>query len=158
MKFSTMAKHLTRTFFTLNRGHITPSRTATALVVALGAATPTLAAVCNNVTFSLTNQSDGPILVTEVRYRDLDSGNPGQFRVENVRDFSCPSEWTCATDEQDLGSVTRPRENHELTDIQFHHSHQDAFGIWQPAVWSSSNVPADMTCTDGRNYGHYDVN
>jgi hypothetical protein len=141
----------------MNRGPITLSRTAIALVVALVATTPTLAAVCNNVTFSLTNESDGPILVTQVRYRDLDSGNPNQFRVENIRDFSCPSGWTCTSDEQDLGSVTRPRENHELTDIQFLHSHEDAFGNWTAAVWSTRNVPANPTCTDGRNYGAYDV-
>jgi hypothetical protein len=93
-----------------------------------------------------------------VRYRDLDSGNPGRFWVENVRDFSCPSGWTCSTDGDDLGSITRPRENHELTDIQFLHSHQDEFGAWLPAVWSSRNVPSNMTCTDGRNYGAYNVN
>src|SRR5262245_48543402 len=158
MKFLTMAKPLTQAVFRLPRHPLTRARTAFALLLALGATTPTRAAVCNNVTFSLTNESDGPILVTEVRYRDLDSGDPSQFRVENVQDFSCPSGWTCWTDEQDLGSVARPRENHELTDIQFHHSHQDAFGNWQPAVWSSSNVPANMTCTDDRNYGAYDVN
>jgi hypothetical protein len=141
----------------MKRAHITLSRAA-ALVVTLVTTTPTLAAVCNNVTFSLTNVSDGPILVTQVRYRDLDSGDPNQFRVENVRDFSCPSDQTCATEEQDLGSVTRPRENHELTDIQFLHSHEDEFGDWLPAVWSTRNVPVDKTCTDDRNYGAYDVN
>src|SRR5262245_38442912 len=99
MKFLKMAKHLTQAFFIMNRVPITISRTAAALLFALGATTPTLAAVCNNVTFSLTNESDGPILVTQVRYRDLDSGDPSRRWVENVRDFSCPSGWTCATDE-----------------------------------------------------------
>lgn len=116
------------------------------------------AAVCNNVTFSLVNNSDGPIRVTRVRYRDLNSGNPNRRWEENVPDFSCPASQTCFTSAQDLGSVTRPRENHDLTDIQFLHSHLDAFGNWMPAVWSSASVPADLTCTDGRNYGSYGVN
>ena len=116
------------------------------------------AAVCNNVTFSLINVSDGPIRVTRVRYRDLDSGNPNRRWEENVPDFSCPATQTCFTAPSDLGSVTRPRENHELTDIQFLHSHLDEFGNWMTAVWSTPDVPADPTCTDGRNYGSYSVN
>lgn len=120
--------------------------------------TATHAAVCNNVTFSLKNVSDGPIRVTRVRYRDLDSGNPSRRWEQNVDDFSCPAGDTCFTDPRDLGSVTRPRQNHELTDIQFFHSHLDEFGNWLPEVWSAASVPADMTCTDGRNYGTYSVN
>jgi hypothetical protein len=116
------------------------------------------AAVCNNVTFSLTNVSSGPIRITRVGYRDLDSGNPGRRWEQDVPDFSCPAGQTCFTTPRNLGSVTRPRENHELTDIQFLHSHQDAFGAWMAAVWSTPDVPASMTCTDGRNYGSYDVN
>lgn len=134
------------------------TRSLAALLVALGAAAPAGAAVCNNVTFWLTNTSDGPILVTKVGYRDLDSSNPSKRWVENVNDFSCPAGQTCATNPQDLGSATRPRENHELTDIQFFHSHQDIYGNWKKEVWSSKNVPSTMTCTDDRDYGAYDVN
>jgi hypothetical protein len=115
------------------------------------------AAVCNNVSFSLTNVSDGPIRVTRVRYRDLDSGNPNRRWEENVPDFSCPASQTCFTSPRNLGSLTRPRENHELTDIQFFHSHLDEFGNWLPEVWSAADVPSTKTCTDGRNYGSYDV-
>ena len=157
MKFVKTVQQLMRKVSFRNRP-FTLSRAAVALALALGSTTPALAAVCNNVTFSFINESDGPILVTRVRYRDLDSGDPSRFWVENVRDISCPSGWLCWTDGDDLGSVTRPRENHELTDIQFLHSHQDEFGAWRPAVWSSSNVPNNMTCEDDRNYGHYDVN
>lgn len=116
------------------------------------------AAVCNNVTFSLKNTSDGPILVSRVRYRDLDSSDTSRRWEQNVDDFSCPADETCYTDPRNLGSATRPRENHELTDIQFLHAHQDKFGAWMNPVWSSASVPADMTCTDGRNYGTYNVN
>ncbi len=132
--------------------------TLAALLLAGGATLPALAAVCNNVTFSFTNTSGGPIKVTKVGYRDLDSSNPGKRRVENVADIQCPDTWVCFTAPQDLGSATRPRENHELTDVQFLHAHQDAFGNWLPEVWSSKSVPADMTCTDNRNYGAYIVN
>jgi hypothetical protein len=116
------------------------------------------AAVCNNVTFSLTNTSDGPIRIIRVGYRDLDSANPNRRWEQNVPTLQCPAGQTCFTVARNLGSATRPRENHELTDIQFLHAHLDAFGNWMDEVWSAPDVPADMTCTDGRNYGHYDVN
>jgi hypothetical protein len=122
-----------------------------------GAAMPGRAAVCNNVVFTFTNTTDGPLLITKVGYRDLDAANPSKRWVENVKDVACPSQWTCKTEPQDLGSLTRPRENHELTDIQFLHSHEDEFGDWMDPVWSTKNVPFDMTCTDGRTYGPYDI-
>lgn len=142
----------------MNRTAFTIARSLSLLCVAAGAVLPAGAAVCNNVVFSFTNTTDGPILVTKVGYRDLDSGKPSKRWVENVKDLACPAGQTCFTSERDLGSVTRPRENHELTDIQFLHSHEDEFGDWKTAVWSSTNVPASMTCTDDRTYGPYDVN
>jgi len=142
------------------RHHI-PARTAASLLVALSAlaaALPSSAAVCTNVVFGLINDSDGPIQVTQIGYRDLDSANTATRRVENVRDFACPSGDTCFTTPQDLGSITTPRRNHELTDIQFRHRHQDEFGAWLPEVWSSANEPVTLTCTNGRTYGNYHVN
>ncbi len=133
------------------------SRVAAALL-AIGAAAGSQAAVCNNVVFSFTNISSGPILVSRVDYRDLDSSDSGRRWIQNVTDFACASGDTCATDPRDLGSITRPRQNHELTDIRFEHAHLDDLGSWRDPVWSSSNVPVDMTCTDNRTYGAYDVN
>jgi hypothetical protein len=131
-----------------------------AAVVLLGSTTPTLAAVCNNVTFSLINGTDGPIEVRRVGYRDLDSGEPGTRREENVPNFACPSGDTCTTTRQDLGSITRPRENHELTDIQFEHSHLDEFGDWGDPHWGASYVPdtTTTTCIDDHNYGPFEHN
>jgi hypothetical protein len=133
------------------------SRVAAA-VLAIGAAASSHAAICNNVVFSFTNISSGPILVSRVDYRDLNSSDPNRRWVENVSDFSCPAGQPCETAPQDLGGTTRPRENHDLTSIRFEHAHQDEFGNWRDPVWSSSNTPADMTCTDGRTYGRYNVN
>jgi hypothetical protein len=135
---------------------IVPAALALGLVLC-AAATPGRAAVCNNVVFTFTNQTDGPLLITKVGYRDLDAANTSTRWVENVKDVACPKGQTCETAPQNLGSVTRPRENHELTDIQFLHSHEDEFGDWLPPVWSSKNVPFDMTCRDDRTYGPYDV-
>ena len=143
----------------MKRVHITLSRTAIALVVALGATTPTLAAVCNNVIFRFTNTTEGPIRVDEVGYRDLDSANPGQLRTEEVRrnPTRCASGATCDIPEQDLGSITRPREQHELTDVQVRYQEMDDLGRWQDLEWSDANVPADMTCRDDRTYGPYAI-
>ena len=141
----------------MKRVHIILSSTAVALVVAIGSTTPTLAAVCNNVTFSLTNRSPGAITVTQVRYRDLNSGDPSQMRVENIRDFPCASNDTCTSNGDDLGSITRPRQNHNLTDIQFRFQRLDNLGAWQDADWGDEYVPATLTCTDDRNYGPYEV-
>jgi hypothetical protein len=132
---------------------------AIALGLALcAAAMPSQAAVCNNVVFSLTNKSEGPILITRIGYRDLNSSDPSARITENVKDFACPAGAPCETKPQDLGGLTKPRQNHNLTDIQFEHSHEDEFGDWKEPVWSSKNVPVDMLCTDGRTYGRYDVN
>ena len=141
----------------MKRVHIILSSTAVALVVAIGSTTPTLAAVCENVTFSFTNRSEGPIQVTGVGYRDLNSGDPNRRRVENVPNLPCASGDTCETDGDDLGSITRPRENHDLTDVQFRFRQQDRLGAWQADEWSDENVPADLRCTDRRNYGPYDI-
>ncbi len=141
----------------MNRHQLTLSRAALILFAAV-AATSSMAAVCQDVTFSLINQSAGPIQVVAVRYRDLDSNDTARRWEQNVTDFSCPSGFLCTTDPRNLGSATRPRRNHELTDIQFHHSHLDQFGAWLAPVWSSANVPSTMTCTDNRNYGAFDVN
>jgi hypothetical protein len=141
----------------MNRALSHLSRAAFALL-AVAAAASSQAAICNNVVFSFTNISSGPILVSRVDYRDLNSSDPNRRWVENVSDFSCPTLQTCFTTPQDLGGTTRPRENHDLTSIRFEHAHQDEFGNWRDPVWSSSNTPVDMTCTDGRTYGAYNVN
>jgi hypothetical protein len=136
---------------------LVPAALALGLVLS-AAAMPGRAAVCNNVVFQFTNTTSGPLLLQKVGYRDLDSGDPNKRWIEDFKDVKCPAGDTCSTAPQDLGSITRPRENHELTDIQVLHSHEDEFGDWMTAVWSSKNVPANMTCTDGRTYGPYDVN
>lgn len=137
---------------------IHPTSTIALAIALCAGASPGQAAVCNNVTFMFTNNTDGPLLIQKVGYRDLDSGNTGKRWTEDFKDVACPAHQTCSAKPQDLGSIARPRENHELTDIQFWHSHEDEFGDWLPAVWSSKNVPFDMTCTDGRTYGPFDVN
>jgi hypothetical protein len=142
----------------MQRIHVTLVRSLAALLVACGATAPSLAAVCNNVSFSMINTSDGPIKILKVRYRDLDSSDTSKRWEQNVTDRECPAGWECTTSEEDLGSITRPRENHELTDIQFSHQHQDIFGNWKAAIWSAADVPDTMTCTDNRNYGPYEVN
>ena len=124
----------------------------------VAAASSSQAAVCNNVVFSFTNVTDLPILVTRVGYRDLNSSDPGTRVIEQVKDVPCPKQTTCHTAPQNLGGVTKPRENHNLTDIQFEHSHEDEFGDWKDPVWGSKNVPFDMLCTDNRTYGPYDLN
>lgn len=132
--------------------------TAIALGCSLAAATSsTQAAVCNNVFFSFKNTTDLPILVTRVSYRDLNSSDPSNVIIENVPDKACPANRSCSTSGQDLGGLGKPRENHNLTDIKFEHSHEDEFGDWKSPVWSNANVPWDMLCTDGRTYGPYDV-
>ena len=73
----------------MKRVHTILSRTAVALVVAIGSTTPTLAAVCENVTFSFTNRSEGPIQVTGVGYRDLNSGDPTAGASRTSR--TCPA-------------------------------------------------------------------
>lgn len=133
------------------------SRVAAA-VLAVGAAATSQAAVCNDVVFALTNTSGGPILISRVDYRDLDSSNTSTRWTENVPDLSCPSGHTCYLAAQNLGGITHPRENHELTEIRFEHAHLDEFGSWKAPIWSTKNIPVDMTCTDGRTYGAYDVN
>ena len=131
---------------------------AIALGLAMAAATSSSqAAVCNNVFFTFKNTTELPILVTRVAYRDLNSSNPDAFVTENVKDVACPAGKSCSTASQDLGGLGKPRENHNLTDIKFEHSHEDEFGDWKTPVWSNTNVPWDMLCTDGRTYGPYDV-
>ena len=88
---------------------------------------------------------------TQVRHRDLNSGDPSQMRVENIRDFPCASNDTCTSNGDDLGSITRPRQNHNLTDIQFRFQRLDNLGAWQDADWGDEYVPATLTCTDDRN-------
>jgi hypothetical protein len=136
---------------------ILPAAITLGLALAVAAA-PGRAAVCNNVVFKFTNTTDLPILVTRVGYRDLNSSNPGDQVTENVKDVKCPAGWTCETAPQNLGSAFKPRENHNLTDIRYEHSHEDEFGDWKDPVWSSKNTPADMVCTDNRSYGPFDVN
>jgi hypothetical protein len=138
-------------------------RTFPAAALALGlaltaVATSSHADVCNNVVFSFTNVTDLPILITRVGYRDLNSGSPDKRIIEQVKDVPCPKQSTCHTTPQDLGGLGKPRENHNLTDIQYEHSHQDEFGDWKDPVWSSKNVPFDELCIDDRTYGPYDVN
>lgn len=142
----------------MNTLNIAAARSIAAASLAFAITLPAGAAVCNNVTFTLTNTSGGPIMVYEVGYRDLNSSKPSKRITENVSPFSCPSTYTCTSAPQDLGSIVKPRENHDLTDIQFLHSHQDIYGNWLPAVWSTKNTPFSMKCTDGRDYGPYDVN
>lgn len=144
----------------MKRVHITLSGTAIALVAALGATTPALAAVCENVTFSFKNglSSERTINVVKVRYRDTDSSDPGKEWVENVHNTECPTYHdygTCRTNGDDLGSITRPRENHELTDIQFYYHEADPSGGWQHPKWSSDYKPFIRRCTDDRDYGPY---
>ena len=128
-------------------------------VVSLAIGLPAGAAVCTQVTFALDNVTDGPILITQVGYRDLNSSNPSQRITEGLPgNMVCPAHTTCWLPPQDLGSITSPRRNHNLTDIQYRHSHEDKFGDWMTAVWSSKNTPDTKKCTNGRTYGPYDVN
>ena len=135
-------KHL---YFALN---------AAALLVVVGMATPTMADVCNNVSFYAYNPNNDDIRIYRVRYRDLNSGDPNAFHTENVGDITCVRKSTCVTDPQDLGGLGSPREHHDLTDIEFEHAHKQADGTgWGSANWSSANTPSILECTDNRNYG-----
>ncbi len=129
------------------------TRNAAALLVAFGTTTPAMAAVCNDVTFTFTNATNDLIQVTKVGYRDLNSSNPNTRRVDNISTENCASEDTCTTNGEDLGSIAKPRENHDLTDIQFWHSHN--LGSY---IWSTPSVVADHACHDNHNYGPFDVN
>jgi len=138
----------------MKRIHMSLSRTAIALLVSLGATTPTLAAQCNDVIFSLRNMMGFDVEINRVRYRDLDAANAATRWVENVPNETCNIGQTCALDPQNLGSVTRPRRNHELTEIQF--EYRRLGGNW---AWSTPmGIPSNMTCTNGRTYGAFEIN
>jgi hypothetical protein len=127
---------------------------AAALLAVVGAATPAMADVCNNVSFYAHNTNNDDIRIYRVRYHDRNSGNASAWVTENVGDFTCVRKSTCVTDPQDLGGFGSPREHHNLTDIEFEYAHKQNDGTgWDPALWSSPNTPTDRYCTDNRNYG-----
>lgn len=130
-----------------------------AVILALGFAAialPSSAAVCQNVTFSFTNShfSGGKIKVKKVKYFDRVSN---KTRTENVADRECSLGNTCATDGDDLGSLTQPVQGHDLTDIQFYFSYKEADGDWSDAVWGSKKLPSDEECRNDRNYGAFTI-
>jgi hypothetical protein len=140
--------------------HLHFSLNAASLLFAVWIATPAMADVCNNVTFFAHNPDPtDDIRIYRVRYHDLNSGNPNTFHTENVDNITCVHGNTCATDPQDLGGVGSPRENHDLTDIEFEFAFRQSDGTgWGARNWSSPNTPTDLNCTDNRNYGDNPAN
>jgi hypothetical protein len=118
---------------------------------------PTLAAVCNNVSFYAQNTDPGNDLrITRVEYKDNSSGNPSATHTEDIPAIICVKGNQCVSTPQNLGSVFEPRENHDLYDIKYYYAYRKGTG-WGTPTWSSPATPYDMRCTDGRSYGPYNI-
>jgi hypothetical protein len=128
------------------------TRLATACLTC-GLAAPSMAALCQDVTFTFNNShlSGGPIKVKKIKYRDITANQSGI--VENIVDKTCANGSTCTTVGEDLTDVFTGRLGHDLTNFQFQYQAEDALGNWLPAVWSKKFVPTDTECRNDRDYG-----
>lgn len=125
---------------------------AAALSLAFSAGVPALAAVCQDVTFTVNNgHYTGKIIkIKKVKYWD-DTANSSN--TEDVVDINCGTGKTCTTLGDDLGSIAEDRLLHDLTNIQFQYQYKEADGDWSTPVWSKKFVPTDTECRNDRNYG-----
>jgi len=125
-----------------------------AAALALGVAGPSLAAVCQDVTFTFTNShyTGKEIKIKKVKYRDTTAATTN---TEDVIDITCQFGSTCGTWGDDLGSLVEDRLGHDLSNFQFYYSYREADGQYSLPLWSPKFKPAknNMECTNGRNYG-----
>ena len=136
----------------MNASHTLIARLAAAAALALGLAGPSLAGVCQAITFTVHNShyTGDEIKIKKVKYRDLTAATNN---TEDVIDITCQFGSTCTTYGDDLGSVVEGRLGHDLGNIQFYYSYREADGQWSPLMWSKKFKPTDQECTNGRNYG-----
>jgi len=132
------------------------TRYVAVLLVAFGITMPTLADVCKNVTFRAHNTTGTDMKIYSVRYRDYSSGNTEALQEEYLPAINCAHGSDCFSDPQNLGSAFEPRENHNLANFSFKYAYWTTTG-WGPKKWSSERYNSNMTCTNGRTYGTFNV-
>lgn len=123
-----------------------------AAALALGIAGPSLAGVCQDVTFTFKNShyTGKEIKIKKVKYRDTTAASTN---TEDVVDITCQFGNTCSTLGDDLGSLVEDRLGHNLSNMQFYYSYREADGQWSLPLWSPKFKPTDKECTNGRDYG-----
>ena len=123
---------------------------ALGLTISLGA--PALAAVCQDITFTVNNGhvTNDIIKIKKVKYKDVTANTTN---TEDVVDITCSPGNTCTTLGDDLGSTIEARLGHDLTNIQFQYQYKELDGDWSSPVWSRKFVPTDKECRNDRNYG-----
>jgi hypothetical protein len=126
----------------------------TALLIAFGANTPGMAAVCNDITFYAHNTQGIDIRIDAVLYRDQNNNNPSAQFTENIPAFTCVQHSSCAGAPQNLGSAIEPKANHNLTDFQYQYAEWDkSKNSWGEKKKSKPHTPTIKVCTDHRHYG-----
>ena len=121
---------------------------AAILFTSIVATAPSMAAVCNDVTFRNHNTNAVDMKIYKVRFKDRNAGNPNAWHTEDLRDYTCAAGSDCVSMRaEDLGS----RENHNLYSFQFKYAHRSGSG-WGSKSWSSSSTDPDELCEDDREY------
>lgn len=123
-----------------------------ALTLALALGGPALAAVCQDVTFTVQNghRTNDLIKIKKVKYLDVTANSTN---TEDVVDITCSAGSTCTTLGDDLGSTLEARLGHDLTNVQFQFQYKELDGDWSDPVWSKKFKPTDLECRNDRNYG-----
>ena len=123
---------------------------ALSLAISLGA--PALAAVCQDITFTVNNGhvTNDLIKIKKVKYQDVTANSSN---TEDVVDIVCGAGSTCTTLGDGLGSTFEARLGHSLTNVQFQYQYKEADGDWSSPVWSRKFKPTDQECRNDRNYG-----
>lgn len=121
---------------------------AAMVFTAIGASTPSMAAVCNDVIFRNHNTNATDMKIYKVRFKDRNAGNPSAWHTEDLKNYTCAAGSDCVSiKREDLGS----RENHNLHSFQFRYAYRSGSG-WGAKNWSSSNTDPDELCVDDREY------
>jgi hypothetical protein len=125
---------------------------AAALTLAVAFGAPALAAVCQDVTFTVKNGhvTNDSIKIKKVKYLDVTANTTN---TEDVVDITCSAGNTCSTLGDDLGSAFEARLGHDLTNVQFQFQYKELDGDWSSPVWSKKFKPTDRECRNDRNYG-----